>query len=53
MFVVPSWSVAEHHAEQTADIFTLSDAPVLRAFGIYREQTLSSSQEVTSTFVPQ
>jgi gentisate 1,2-dioxygenase len=53
MFVVPSWSVVEHHAEQTADVFVLSDTPVLRALGIYREQTLTAPQEVTSTFVPQ
>jgi gentisate 1,2-dioxygenase len=53
MFVVPSWSAVEHHAARTADLFTLSDTPVLRALGIYREQTLTAPQQVTSTFVPQ
>jgi gentisate 1,2-dioxygenase len=53
MFVVPSWSAVEHHAAQTADLFTLSDAPVLRALGIHREQTLTEPQRVTSAFVPQ
>ena len=53
MFVVPSWSAVEHHAEQTADLFTLSDTPVLRALGIYREQVLDTPQSVVSTFVPQ
>ena len=53
MFVVPSWSAVEHHAEQTADLFTLSDTPVLRALGIYREQALATPQSVVSTFVPQ
>jgi gentisate 1,2-dioxygenase len=53
MFVVPSWSVVEHRAEETADLFTLGDAPVLRALGVYREQTLDAPQAVTSTFVPQ
>jgi gentisate 1,2-dioxygenase len=53
MFVVPSWSAVEHHAAGTADLFTLSDTPVLRALGIYREQTLSAPQPVTSAFVPQ
>ncbi|HEY0542276.1 MAG TPA: cupin domain-containing protein [Actinoallomurus sp.] len=53
MFVVPSWSAVEHHAEQAADVFVLSDTPVLRALGIYREQTLTAPQEVTSAFVPQ
>ena len=53
MFVVPSWSAVSHQAAQPADLFTLSDAPVLRAFGIYREQTLDAPHNVTSTFVPQ
>lgn len=52
MFVVPSWSVAEHHAEEQADLFTLSDTPVLRALGLYREQTLDAPQDVTGTFQP-
>lgn len=53
MFVVPSWSALEHHAAENADIFTLSDTPVLRALGIYREQVLDAPQQVTSAFVPQ
>lgn len=38
MFVVPSWSVAAHHADTEADLFTCGDAPVLRALGLYREE---------------
>lgn len=53
MFVVPSWSAAEHHAARTADVFTVADTPVLRALGIYRERTLAAPQDVTSAFVPQ
>jgi gentisate 1,2-dioxygenase len=53
MFVVPSWSALEHHPAETADVFTLSDTPVLRALGIYREQVLDGPQRVTSAFVPQ
>ncbi|GLY85654.1 cupin domain-containing protein [Actinoallomurus iriomotensis] len=53
MFVVPSWSAVEHHAAENADLFGISDAPVLRALGIYREETLAAAQAVTSTFVPQ
>jgi gentisate 1,2-dioxygenase len=52
MFVVPSWSVVEHHAATTADVFTLSDAPVLRALGLYQEQTLAEPQRVSGHFRP-
>ncbi|WP_046470069.1 cupin domain-containing protein [Allosalinactinospora lopnorensis] len=50
MFVVPSWSVAEHHSEGQADLFSLSDSPVLRALGVYRERVLAEPQAVTSVF---
>lgn len=52
MFVVPSWVAVEHHAHQQADLFTLSDSPVLRALGLYREQSLDTPQQVTGTFTP-
>lgn len=52
MFVVPSWTPVEHHTGEQADLFTLSDSPVLRALGIYQEQTLSEPQGRTSTFQP-
>ncbi|GLW06425.1 gentisate 1,2-dioxygenase [Microtetraspora sp. NBRC 13810] len=52
MFVVPSWMPVEHRAETPADLFTLSDTPVLRALGIYREETLDAAQPVTGTFEP-
>jgi gentisate 1,2-dioxygenase len=38
LFTAPSWAVVEHRAEQGADIFELTDEPVLRALGLYREQ---------------
>jgi gentisate 1,2-dioxygenase len=50
MFVVPSWAPVEHRAHTPADLFTLSDTPVHRALGIYREQTLDTAQVVTGTF---
>lgn len=50
MFVAPSWSAVEHATEEQADLFVLTDAPVLRALGIYREQLLSEPQTVTGTF---
>ena len=52
MFVVPSWAPVEHAAPEGADLFVLTDAPVLRALGIYREQTLPDPQPVTGVFTP-
>jgi gentisate 1,2-dioxygenase len=52
MFAVPSWCPVEHEAAEQADLFVLTDAPVLRALGIYREETLSAPQAVTGTFTP-
>ena len=52
MFVVPSWAPVEHAAPEGADLFVLTDAPVLRALGIYREQTLPGPQPVTGVFTP-
>lgn len=52
MFVAPSWSRVEHVAAEQADLFFLTDAPVLRALGLYREHVLPARQEVTSIFTP-
>lgn len=52
MFAVPSWSVVDHEATQDSDLFVISDAPVMRALGLYREETLAGAQQVTSTFEP-
>lgn len=49
MFVVPSWSAIEHSAE-SADLFVLTDEPVLRALGIERREVLTAPQTVTSNF---
>ncbi|GIF45782.1 gentisate 1,2-dioxygenase [Asanoa ferruginea] len=52
IFVVPSWSAAEHRSDEGADLFALSDTPVLRALGLHREQHLDEPQPVTGTFTP-
>lgn len=52
MFVAPSWSAVEHSAAEQADLFVLTDAPVLRALGVYREQVLTGPQPVTGVFTP-
>jgi gentisate 1,2-dioxygenase len=52
MFVAPSWSAVEHTAGEESVLFQLTDAPVLRALGIYREPVLPGPQTVTGTFAP-
>jgi gentisate 1,2-dioxygenase len=52
MFVAPSWAAVEHLADTGADIFSLGDAPVLRALGLYREQVLAEPQRVDRVFAP-
>ena len=50
MFVVPSWAAVEHASDEQADLFLVSDEPVLRALGIARTETLDAPQTVTGTF---
>jgi hypothetical protein len=52
MFVIPSWAVVDHQASEPTDLFVITDRPVMEAFGLYREMTLDSAQEVTSRFTP-
>jgi gentisate 1,2-dioxygenase len=51
MFVVPSWAAAGHaadaHSAAGADIFVLSDGPVIEAVGLGRTETLPGGQRVT------
>jgi gentisate 1,2-dioxygenase len=37
MFVTPSWSAVAHVADADADLFAITDRPVLEALGLYRE----------------
>ncbi len=50
IFVTPSWSTVDHEAYGPSDLFSISDAPVLRALGLHREETLETHQEITGTF---
>jgi gentisate 1,2-dioxygenase len=61
MFVVPSWAASEHFVDtahfiddrpEHAEVFVVSDAPVLRALGLYREETLAAPQPITDIFSP-
>ena len=46
IFVVPSWSAVDHEAMDLADVFVLSDGPVIEAIGLGRTETLPEHQEV-------
>jgi gentisate 1,2-dioxygenase len=51
-FVTPSWASVDHEALERADLFAISDRPVLEPLHLYREETLAEHQEVIGTFVP-
>ncbi|MFJ9889448.1 cupin domain-containing protein [Streptomyces sp. NPDC091287] len=44
MFVVPSWAAVDHEAEEDADLFRISDEPVLEALGLARTEQTPSQQ---------
>lgn len=50
IFVTPSWAIVEHHASEQADLFSISDRPILEALHLYREAELASPQEVIAVF---
>jgi gentisate 1,2-dioxygenase len=51
IFVTTSWANVDHEASERADLFAISDRPVLQALHLYREEDLPTSQEITDTFV--
>ncbi|MQB00648.1 MAG: cupin domain-containing protein [Actinobacteria bacterium] len=50
VFVAPSWAAVEHEASEQADLFVISDRPIMQALGIFRSETLDDHQEEVSTF---
>jgi gentisate 1,2-dioxygenase len=46
MFVTPSWAAVSHEAEDDADLFLLSDRPVLEALGLARTE-LADTEEAS------
>jgi gentisate 1,2-dioxygenase len=52
VFAAPSWAAVDHQADEPADLFALTDRPVLQQLHLYREEELAEQQEVRSTFVP-
>lgn len=52
VFVTPSWSLVEHAASESSDLFAVTDRPVLEVLHLFREETLARPQEVVRTFTP-
>jgi gentisate 1,2-dioxygenase len=52
IFVTPSWASVDHEANARADLFAISDRPVLQVLYLYREEELAERQEIIGTFVP-
>ncbi|MDQ3465260.1 MAG: cupin domain-containing protein [Actinomycetota bacterium] len=50
MLAIPSWAPVEHEAGEPADLFSITDAPVFKALGLYREETSMVGQEVRRVF---
>lgn len=51
VLVAPSWTATEHHAgAEPVTLFSYSDAPVLRAVGLWRRDELDEPQEVRERF---
>src|SRR2546421_11415332 len=51
IFVTPSWASVDHEAGEQADLFAISDRPVLQALYLYREEELTEGQEIGGALV--
>jgi gentisate 1,2-dioxygenase len=47
---IPSWCAVDHEAVETAQLFVLSDAPVIEALRLDRTEVLQDHQPVTGTW---
>lgn len=47
---LPSWCAIEHESAAGADLFAMSDDPVLRMLHLYRTEAVAKRQEVTAVF---
>jgi gentisate 1,2-dioxygenase len=52
VFVSPSWAATDHEASEVADLFTISDRPLLQAVNLFAEATEAEPQEVREVFEP-
>jgi gentisate 1,2-dioxygenase len=48
--VTPSWATVDHEADEVADLFAVTDAPVLKALHIYGSEELAEPQLITGKF---
>jgi gentisate 1,2-dioxygenase len=48
--VVPSWCAVDHEAAETAQLFVLTDAPVIEALRLDRSEVLDDHQPITGTW---
>ncbi len=51
-FVVPSWAAVDHEAHEEADLFVISDRPVLEAFRLFKRIEEPEQQSIGETFEP-
>lgn len=51
-FVTPSWASVDHEVYERADLFAISDRPILQGLHLYREEELAERQEIIGTFIP-
>lgn len=51
-FVIPSWASVDFEANVRADLFAISDRPVLQALHLYRDEEMAERQEIMGAFVP-
>lgn len=50
IFVVPSWAAVDHCGETESQLFSVTDAPVVKALGLHRDRTEESAQQITGIF---
>ena len=51
-FVTPSWARVDHEVAEQADLFAISDRPVLQSLHLYREEELAEHQGIDDAFAP-
>jgi gentisate 1,2-dioxygenase len=48
IFVVPSWAALDHEVNEAADLFVMSDEPVIEALALNRIEVLAAHQQITT-----
>jgi gentisate 1,2-dioxygenase len=50
IFAVPSWAAVDHESEHGSELFSVSDAPVIKALRLFRETVEDAPQEIVRAF---